>query len=69
MYLDEAIRIGNSTFSSLADPGEVANGCRRLAQDIDSERIAGIVESYGRGSSGDYISVIAYIFVIARKCG
>ena len=63
IYLKEEVRRGISTFSSLADPREVANGCRRLAQDIDSGRIADIVKSYGQESGGDYI------FVIARKCG
>ncbi len=58
LYLDDGFRRGISTFSSLASPGEVAEGCQRLAQDIQSGRIAEVVERY-RSNSGDYLFVVA----------
>ena len=58
LYLDEAFRRGISTFSSLASPGEVAEGCERLEQDLGTGRIAEVVERY-RCDSGDYLFVIA----------
>ena len=60
LYLDPKIRVGISTFSNLANKDEVQNGCARLAEDIQTERINKIIKSYKHGN-GDYL------FVIARK--
>ncbi len=43
MYLSQEVRSGISTFANLAEPVEVARGCKRLAQDIRSGRIAQVV--------------------------
>lgn len=58
LYLDERIRCQISTFSLLADPTEVEEGCHRLAFDIRTGRIASIVESYAN-EVGDYLLVVA----------
>lgn len=58
IYLDQAVRAGISTFASLADPGEVAEGCQRLAQDIRSGGIKAVMSSYER-EGGDYLFVVA----------
>lgn len=58
MYLDPAIRAGISTFSSLADEAEVASGCRRLAQDIESGAIADMIKQH-ESDAGDYLFVVA----------
>ena len=58
LYLDDGFRMSISTFSSLASPSEVAAGCQRLEQDMQSGRIAEVVERY-RGNSGDYLFVVA----------
>jgi ubiquinone/menaquinone biosynthesis C-methylase UbiE len=60
MYLSGRVRQGISTFASLADPAEVAEGCSRLREDIASGRIAGLMDKY-RHNRGDYL------FVISRK--
>ena len=56
MYLDERIRAGISTFSSLADPKEVQEGCARLALDIKTGRFSEVLEQY-RNDKGDYVFV------------
>ena len=58
MYLDEGVRRGISTSASLADPEEVARGCLRLAEDIQSGRIDEVRASY-ENQGGDYLFVIA----------
>ena len=58
LYLEEGFRRGISTFSSLASPGEVAEGCERLEQDLETGRIAEVVERYS-SDSGDYLFIIA----------
>lgn len=57
IYLDEKIRRNISTFTQLADEGEVKTGCRRLAADIETRRINSIIERHK--DSSDYIFVIA----------
>ena len=61
LYL-ERIPPGISTFSSLAKSGEVAEGCERLEQDLETGRIAEVVQRYS-SDSGDYL------FIIASKIG
>ena len=58
LYLEEGFRSGISTFSSLASPGEVAQGCVRLEQDLETGRIAEVVERYSN-DSGDYLFILA----------
>lgn len=58
MYLDPSVRANMSTFAALADPGEVAVGCARLAADLSSGRINEVIEAHpSRG--GDYLFVVA----------
>ena len=58
MYLDPVFRKGISTFSSLADATEVADGLRRLEEDIRSGRIHRVVSEF-RNTGGDYLFLIA----------
>jgi ubiquinone/menaquinone biosynthesis C-methylase UbiE len=58
MYLDPDVRAGMSTFSSLASEEEVAEGCRRLKEDIESGRIEEVRSRY-RSSRGDYLFIVA----------
>ena len=51
-----------SPFAGLASSGEVQEGCARLALDMESGRISGIIDEY-RDLSGDYM------FIAARKNG
>ena len=57
-YLSETVRRGISTFSTLADPLEIASGCGRLQGDIASGRIDKIMESYWH-DGGDYLFVVS----------
>jgi hypothetical protein len=61
LYLDARIRRGSSTFSSLADPKEVEEGCALLTEDIQTGRIKQVMNSYANREEGDYM------FVVARK--
>ena len=61
IYLDPEIRAGISTFTLMADPEEVEQGCRRLADDIESGVIQDVIRTYEH-EGGDYM------FVIAEKC-
>jgi ubiquinone/menaquinone biosynthesis C-methylase UbiE len=56
MYLDPRIRLGISSFSSLAQPAEVERGYDRLEADIQSGRIKQVIESYAN-RRGDYLFV------------
>ncbi|MBM3946068.1 MAG: class I SAM-dependent methyltransferase [SAR202 cluster bacterium] len=60
LYLDPRVRAGMSTFANLSGADEVERGCRLLAQDIASGRIAEIRRSYEH-PNGDYL------FLVARK--
>ena len=62
MYLSDQVRQGISTFAALADPDEVAEGCRRLAEGIASGDILEVQRRYDN-SGGDYI------FLRATKLG
>jgi ubiquinone/menaquinone biosynthesis C-methylase UbiE len=57
MYLDSRVRAGISTFAALAEASEVEEGCRRLAQDIESGRIADVIGVY-KHAQGDYLFVV-----------
>lgn len=57
LYLDPRVRAGISAFA-MANPADVAVGCERLAADIRSGRIAGVVDA-ARHSHGDYTFIIA----------
>lgn len=61
-YLNPEFRAGISAFAQLADDREVAEGCRKLEQDLASGRIREVMGQWG-SIKGDYI------FVIAEKSG
>jgi SAM-dependent methyltransferase len=54
MYLDPRIRAGISTFTSIANPGEIEAGCQSLEADIRSGRIQQVLQIY-HGQGGDYM--------------
>lgn len=54
MYLDPEFRRGISTFSSLADPGEIESGCARIAEDIRSDKINEVISKH-ENDLGDYM--------------
>lgn len=58
LYLDPRVRAGISAFAALADPAEVADGCRRLAADLAAGRFDDVRRSY-RHDAGDYLFVVA----------
>lgn len=58
MYLDPNVRAGISTFSLLADEGEIESGCELLARDIASGDFDDVRKRFD-GQSGDYLFVIA----------
>lgn len=57
IYLDAGIRKGISTFASLAEPGEIEQGCARLKADIGSGKILRVMESYSAWGKGDYMFI------------
>lgn len=58
LYLDARVRSGSSTFASMADPKEVAEGCSLLADDLASGRFAEVAASYD-DREGDYLFLVA----------
>ncbi len=58
LYLSDEIRRGISTFSTLADAGEMAEGCARLQRDIESGVFKQVAEKY-RNHGGDYVFIVA----------
>ena len=58
LYLDEKIRYGISSFSSLAHHAEVATGLERLKTDITSGKIDEIIENH-ENTAGDYLYLVA----------
>jgi SAM-dependent methyltransferase len=58
LYLDPAVRAGISFFAMQDDQPEVEEGCRALAADIASGKIAEVMASY-QHDRGDYLFVIA----------
>lgn len=57
LYLDEQIRQGISSFSSLANQTEVEKGLSKLKEDIDSGKIREIMSTY-ENDLGDYLFII-----------
>jgi len=57
LYFDESIRHGISSFSALANKGEVENGLVKLREDIDSGKVKDIIKSYDT-DLGDYLYII-----------
>ncbi len=58
LYLDPAFRAGSSSFASLAEPGELAQGLARLERDIRSGRIREIIAA-AEHPGGDYLFIRA----------
>jgi ubiquinone/menaquinone biosynthesis C-methylase UbiE len=56
MYLEPQVRKGISTFTRLAGPDEVTEGCGRLKGDIRSGRIKEVIASY-QSVLGDYLFI------------
>ncbi len=57
IYLNEKVRRGISTFSSLADESEISGGCSKLAKDIETGKIDTVIASYAN-DFGDYCFVV-----------
>lgn len=57
-YLDPRVRAGISVFSLFASPAEVAQGCERLAADVESGRFEEVRRRYEH-DGGDYGFVVA----------
>ena len=58
LYLNDQVRQGISSFSSLAHHNEVESGLMQLKKAIDSKTINGIIESY-QNTEGDYLFISA----------
>lgn len=58
MYFDENIRRGISTFAALANNGEVEEGLKMLANDIEDGNFQSVKERY-ESDIGDYMFVVA----------
>ncbi len=56
LYLDEQVRSGISSFSSLAKIKEVENGLNALEKDLASGKIEEVIEDY-QNEEGDYLFV------------
>jgi hypothetical protein len=57
-YLDPRIRSGISCFADAPDQEEVARGVQRIADDIKSGRINGVISKYAY-DGGDYMFTVA----------
>lgn len=58
LYLDPSVRAGISTFALEENQEEVALGCKRIQQDIDSGRIDQVIQSHESGL-GDYAFIVS----------
>lgn len=58
MYLEPVVRAGISTFANLATQAETEQGCHRIRSDIESGKIAEVIDRYA-SDLGDYLYVIA----------
>ena len=58
LYLDPTVRASISSFADLAREGEVAEGCERLARDIETGYIDRVI-SEAEHEGGDYLFVVA----------
>ena len=57
LYLDGEVRKGISSFSALANAGEVQSGLSKLAEDIESGRFEDIKAEFDNGL-GDYLFIV-----------
>lgn len=57
LYFDPAVRQGISSFSALANVREVEEGLDKLKVDIDSGKIAEIIDNY-KNNIGDYLFIV-----------
>ena len=57
-YLDPRVRMGISAFACAQDQDEIANGVKRLAEDIRSGRITSVMRRYA-WEGGDYMFTVA----------
>ena len=58
LYLDAVARASISSFADLAREGEVAEGCERLAHDIETGHIDRVIAE-AEHECGDYLFVVA----------
>lgn len=58
LYLQADIQKGISSFSNLANKTEVKNGLRRLAEDIETDKISEVINNY-QSLEGDYAFIVA----------
>jgi len=58
LYLDAVARASISSFADLAREGEVAEGCERLARDIETGHIDRVIAE-AEHEGGDYLFVVA----------
>ena len=58
LYLDPVVRASISSFADLAREGEVAEGCKRLARDIETKHIGRVIAE-AEHEGGDYLFVVA----------
>lgn len=58
LFLDPQFRQGISTFRLFTDAVELAKGCDRLQKDIQTGRIADVMQAY-ENSAGDYLWVVS----------
>jgi ubiquinone/menaquinone biosynthesis C-methylase UbiE len=61
LYLDAEVRKGISSFSALANAGEVEQGLSKLKSDLETGRFEAVKEQF-ENDLGDYL------FIIAQKC-
>lgn len=59
LYFNSDVRRGISSFSSLSNKREVANGLLRMKEDIDSGKIDEVIKSF-ENDLGDYLFVTAH---------
>lgn len=59
IYLDPRVRAGISSFAGLADADEVGLGLKKLAADIESGRVSGVISTHANESD--------YLFIVAEK--
>lgn len=57
LYLDQNVRHGISSFSSLANKEEIEEGLAHLRTDIDNGKISEVIKSY-ENELGDYLYII-----------
>ena len=58
LYLDPVVRASISSFVDLAREGEIAEGCERLARDIETKHIGRVIAE-AEHEGGDYLFLVA----------